>query len=157
MHRKLMAAAAPLVLIATPALSETLVTIDDVPEVVLDTAIETAPGATFDRISIEIEDGVVVYEFESEDASGKHIEIDVLEDGTLDEIELEMSMEETPAVVLAAMDKATPGFEPTYIEASVRRDGSFVYEFEGIYDGREIDVEIAEDGTVLKIVDDRQS
>ncbi|MEM9494766.1 MAG: hypothetical protein AAGA09_02090 [Pseudomonadota bacterium] len=157
MQRLFAAIAASATALAISNAAETMVTIDDVPEPVLETAIATAPGAVFDRISIEIENGVTVYEFESKDAAGRHIEIDVLEDGTLDEIELETTLNETPLAVREAMKKTAPGFEPTYIEASVRADGSYIYELEGVYQGSEVDMEITEDGRVLFLSDDNLS
>lgn len=146
--------AALIVCACAPALSfasaNDEVAFDDVPAAVLDTAIRTAPGVTFDRVSIEIEDGVVIYEFEAKDHKGRHIEIDVTETGDLDEIEMEIHREDVPAVVLATLDREAPGFEETYIELSVRNGGAvFVYEFEGAAAGRPANIEIAESGELL--------
>lgn len=136
--------------LAAPAYAETEISFDDVPDNVMETAIETAPGVSFDRVSIEIEDGQTIYEFEAEDHAGNHIEIDVFEDGSLDEIEMELDWNDIPAAVANSLQNAAPGFEPTYIELSVRDGGSlFVYEFEGEFDGQEVDIEIEESGDVL--------
>ncbi|WP_428408899.1 PepSY domain-containing protein [Hyphococcus sp.] len=83
MKRALAAAASIALMSASLASANTDIAIDDVPENVLDTAIRTAPGVTFDRVSIEEENGVLVYEFEATDHAGRHIEIDVAEDGEL--------------------------------------------------------------------------
>lgn len=145
---------------ATPlaAQDETVISLDDVPEHVLDTAITTAPGVTFGRVSIEVENGVSIYEFEAQDYNGKHIEIDVTEDGDLDEIEMEIDADDLPASVRKTLEEVAPGFEPDYIELSVRNGGAdFVYEFEGYLDGASVDIEIAEDGELLVFSDDLSS
>lgn len=129
---------------------EVEISMDDVPELVLDTAIRTAPGVTFDRVSVEDENGVAVYEFEAEDHQGRHIEIDVTENGDLEEIEIETDWEDLPDAVVATLNATAPGFEPSYIELSIR-DGSraFVYEFEGALAGDFIEIHIDEGGELV--------
>ena len=154
MHRVQMILAACLV--ATPSLAneETEISITDAPAELLDVARETAPGVEFTRVSIEEEVSGKVYEFEAVDYAGRHIEIDVLEDGTLEEIEMEISESEIPSAVRETLETTIPGFEPDYIELSVRQNGAdFVYEFQGEYEGAQIDIEIAEDGKLLVISD----
>ncbi len=132
------------------ASANTSISLEDVPENVLDTAIRTAPGVTFDRVSIEEENGVAIYEFEATDHAGRHIEIDVTEDGELEEIEMEQDVEDLPTAVAATLDETVPGFEPDYVEFSVRQTAPvYVYEFDGSYEGRPVEIEIAEDGELL--------
>ncbi|MEZ5891568.1 MAG: hypothetical protein R3C58_00240 [Parvularculaceae bacterium] len=133
---------------------EPTVPFEDVPEKVRDVAIITAPGVTFDRVSVEIENGVTIYEFEAKDHNGKHIEIDVTEDAVLEEIEMETALEDVPAIVLKTLEKTAPGFVATYIELSVRENGGlFVYEFEGVAGSRQLDIEIAESGELMVVSD----
>ncbi len=144
------AAASLSLLCATVASANTELALDDVPEKILDTAIRTAPGVTFDRVSIEIENGVSIYEFEATDHAGRHIEIDVTEDGELEEIEMEFDFDDLPAGVAATLNDTVPGFTPGYVEFSVRQTAPiYVYEFDGAYEGRPVDIEIAEDGELL--------
>jgi len=155
MHRALPIIAAAWATAPVFVHAETEISFDDVPAIVMETALETAPGVTFDRVSIDLENGETVYEFEAEDHAGKHIEIDVLEDGALEEIEMELDMSEVPVTVITTLEKAAPGFEPTYIEMSVRNGGGyFVYEFEGEFDGQEVDIEIDEGGDILVFAGD---
>ncbi len=134
------------------------ITLEDVPENILDMAIRTAPGVTFTRVSIEVENGVSIYEFEATDHAGRHIEIDIDENGRLEEIEMETDLADVPAPVIATLEKTAPGFQPNYIELSVRDAAPFyVYEFEGVAEGRNIDIEIAENGDLLVISDDLSS
>lgn len=135
---------------APAALANTDVAFDDVPQSVLDTALNTAPGVQFDRVSIEIENGVSIYEFEGEDHNGRHIEIDVTEDGVLEEIEMEIAMSDVPATVLATLEREAPGFRADYVELSVREGGAlFIYEFEGAVGGERVSLEIAESGALV--------
>lgn len=158
MQRALLLIAAAWLAAPAYAHAETEISFDDVPDNVMETAIETAPGVSFDRVSTEIENGQMVYEFEAEDHAGNHIEIDVLEDGSLDEIEMELDWNAVPVAVANSLQNTAPGFEPTYIELSVREGGGvFVYEFEGEFDGQEVDIEIDESGDVLVFTGDTLS
>ena len=74
-------------------------------------------------------------------------EVDVMEDGSIEEIEKQIAMEALPAPVMAALEAEMAGFTPDYIEESTRPEGVVVYEFEGTHDGAAIDAEIAADGT----------
>lgn len=140
------------------ASGETEISFDDVPAIVMETVIATAPALDFHRVSTEIENGVLVYEFEATTFDGKHVEIDVLEDGTLAEIEMETSQDETPAAVTEALFEAYPDFEISYIEASTREDWSMIYEIEGkTAEGNEITLEIAEDGKILSVTENALS
>ncbi|MEO1152041.1 MAG: hypothetical protein AAFW83_13785 [Pseudomonadota bacterium] len=126
------------------------VSFEDVPAHVLETAQKTAPGVTFDKVSTENEAGVTVYEFEATDYRGRHIEVDVRADGSLEEIEMEIDESEVPDTVLAALNADQKDFTVRYIEVSVRANGFHVYEFEGITAaGGRLDIEIAEDGRIL--------
>ena len=134
------------------------ISLEDVPENVLDMASRTAPGVTFDRVSIEVENGLTVYEFEAEDHAGRHIEIDVDESGRLEEIEMETDLEDVPPQVMITLANTAPGFTPDYIELSVRESGRyFVYEFEGRLDGARLNIEIAENGELLLVSDELSS
>lgn len=140
------------------AQDETEIAMEDVPEIVLDTALNTAPGVDFDRVSIEVDDGVTIYEFEAKDHNGCHIEIDVTEDGQLEEIEMEIAMENVPPAVAATLEREAPRFRAAYIELSIRDGGGvYVYEFEGDIDGAAVDIEIAENGVLLVLSDDYSS
>lgn len=125
----------------------------EVPAVALATAEYYAPGVTFFRYAYEDEDGLRVYEFEAIDPDGRHIEVDVLADGELQEIEWEKTMDEIPAGVRGEFELQYPDMQVSFIEASIRPDGSFHYEFEGVdADGDFMDVEIVDTGLDVKRV-----
>ena len=151
--------ASALTLIASSALAEQQTPIDiaDVPESIRLVAEETAPGVEFHTVSIENEGGVNIYEFEAADHNGKHIEIDVDENGRLEEIEMEIDFDDVPGAVRESLTEKAPGFKPDYIEFSVRDGDFYVYEFEGNYSGGKVEMEIAEDGSLLLMIDNATS
>lgn len=140
--------------LALPALAQTqanpdesTVPMDQVPQEVMTTAEENAGGVTFEQVSVENEDGTEIYEFAAT-KEGMGYEVDVLADGTLEEIEEEIAMDALPEAVSSALEAELAGFEPEYIEKSTREDGStVVFEFEGQHEGQAIDAEINEDGS----------
>lgn len=133
------------------ALAETEIALEDAPPKVIETAIATAPGVDLFRVTVEEEDGRRIFEFEARGATGEHIEIDVFEDGSLDEIEMEIPEEELPKAVRDALARVEPGFAVDYVETSIRQDGVFVYEIEGRTNGgKKLAIEIREDGSILR-------
>lgn len=132
------------------AFAETVIALEDAPKKVVETAETTAPGARFVRVTVEVEKGRRIYEFEGEGPNGEHIEIDVYEDGTLEEIEMEIGADELPPAVVEALARTEPGFSITYVETSVRRDGVFIYEIEGTSkNGLMLSFDIREDGVIV--------
>lgn len=137
---------------------EEFISLEDAPPAAMETALATAPGATFETVAIEREEGLAIYEFRGADYAGRKIEVDVLEDGSLQEIEMQIAMSEVPQPVIDVLSETTPGFSPTYVELSVRDNGStIVYEFEGVLENQEVDVEVAESGELLFHGEDGQS
>lgn len=136
---------------AAVAQEETTMTMEEVPAAVMDAAIAAnTMGTEFE--SVAMDDGV--YEFAGTGADGMGYEVDVMEDGSIEEVEMEIMMEAVPAEVSAALEAEMPGFEPTYIEESTRPEGVIVYEFEGEFDGQTIDAEINADGTGFMMNED---
>ena len=123
----------------------------EVPLAAMETAVHYAPSLIFTRYAYEDEDGLRIYEFEAQDANGHHIELDILADGTLQEIELEITWDEVPIAVQIELYLQNPDFKPKFIEASVRPDGTTVYEFEGTVKGEFTDIEILESGVAITL------
>ena len=136
-------------LMVLPAQSKTI-DMAAVPANVREKALETAPGVEFYKVSIERENGVDIYEFEARDYRGRHVEVDVTEDGKLEEIEMELTEEELPSAVSSAISDQYNGFRYSYVEVSVRPDGRHIYEVEGFTgSGQKVDLEISEGGRIL--------
>lgn len=122
----------------------------DVPPVALKTAQFYAPDVTFTRIGYEDETGERIYEFEGTASDGRHIEVDVLASGQLEEIEMEQYLDEVPVEVRIELSISYPDFKAKFIEMSARPDGTIVYEFEGLESGQPADVEILDDGRAIR-------
>lgn len=123
----------------------------DVPVAALKTAEYYAPGVTFVRYAYEDEGATRIYEFEGKGVDGKHIEIDVIADGTLQEIEIEIDKSEIPVSVSIELSLLHKGFVIDFVEMSARPNGTIVYEFEGYDDAHNfIDVEISDNGRRLE-------
>ena len=121
-----------------------------VPNEAFATAKTFAPDINFTRIGFEVENMETIFEFEGHSQDGRHIEIDVLKNGDLQEIEVEIFWDEVPFTVQIELELSNPQFEPRFIEASTRPDGTTVYEFEGVIGGDFADVEILATGSSIK-------
>lgn len=150
MNRLVIACAAALSLPARAAAEE--IALEDAPAVAREAAERIAPGLDFFRVNREVEAGVVVYEFEAAGPRGEHMEIDIAEDGALDEIEMQIDAADLPAAVRSALAARLPCFDIAYVETSVRRNGVFTYEIEGRTGAGDIvSVDIREDGEIVGI------
>jgi hypothetical protein len=144
MNKFLLTVAAVAMASAAQAQEETAMTMEEIPPTVMEAAnAANTMGGTFE--SVAMDDGV--YELAGTLESGMGFEVDVAEDGSVEEVEEQIEASELPEAVAAALEENLPGFAPDYIERSTRPEGVIVYEFEGTHDGAEIDAEIAEDGT----------
>ena len=136
--------------LATAALAQggSQISMDEVPEVAMAAAQENAPAGVseFESVQLDPDADTETYEFAATKDDGMAIEVDVLADGTLEEVEEEVGMEAVPQQVAATLDQEVPGLQPAFIEKSTR-PGGIVYEFEGQLEGQEVDIEINEDGS----------
>lgn len=154
--KKLVIVAAALAF-ASPALGqeESEVSLEEVPAAALEAAQAKAEGVEFIKAQIDNDEGTETYELSGTAENGKAIEVDVLADGTIEEVEEEIDASELPQEVSAALEENLAGFQPSYIEKSTRDDGAtVVYEFEGEHNGKEIDAEINEDGSNFSMNED---
>jgi len=124
----------------------------EIPAIAFDTARKFAPGIQFTRFAYEDEGPHRVYEFSGKDADGRQIEIDVMADGSLQEIEMETPWDEIPVYIQIEFDLKAPEMEPDLIEQSIRPDGSTIYEFEQMVEGQLIEVEILSTGKAIKML-----
>ena len=118
------------------------------------------PAATIGAAEAEKEDGLDLFEAELPQ-DGKEIEVLVSPDGVIVEVETEVAMKDLPKAAADAIAKAAAGAKVEEIEReetrAVVRDGKLVklaqpkitYEAEFLKDGKQVEVEVAADGTVL--------
>lgn len=136
---------------AASAQEETTMTMEEVPVAVMEAATAAnTMGTEFE--SVAMDDGV--YEFAGTGSDGMGYEVDVMEDGTIEEVERQIDASALPAEVAAALEAEMAGFTPDYVEESTREGGTVMYEFEGTHEGQAIDAEIAADGTGFTMNED---
>ena len=139
--------------LAVPAFAqeEETMTMEEVPEAAMEAAEAeaSAMGVTLKEVAMDDDEGTMTYELSGQMENGMMFEVDVLEDGSVEEIEEEIDMSMVPEEVSATLQENLPGFEPEFAERSTRpmEDGLVVYEFEGTHEGGPVDVEINEDGS----------
>lgn len=138
---------------SAPAQEEREMRVEDAPARVYKAA-KAATDAKLTACAIEVEEGVVTYEFKGVNAKGKNVEVDVDSEGRLLEIETEINSGSVPVAVHKAIERRMPGFQAAFIELSVRPASTW-YEFEGKdATGRKTDVEVRADGRVICIEED---
>ena len=126
----------------------------DVPEKILAMAKEAMPSVTFKTANTEDEDGTLIYEIQGTLEDGRKVEVDLFDDGKIQEIEIEFHKDLVPGAVLKAIEKKLPGFQAEYIEASHSASKKVTkYEFVGQFSGETMDIEVSADGRKIEIAD----
>ncbi len=126
---------------------EVLVSIDQVPAAVKATFLKEAKGGTIKEIKRETKRGKTIYEAKIV-MDGKEVEVEVATDGTLLEVEEEVSLDDVPAAVKATILKDAKGAAIKEIEKETSSGKTF-YEAEWMAGGKEIEIKVAIDGTLL--------
>jgi hypothetical protein len=145
-----------LVAFALVSTSSFALELGQVPEHVLETARHYAPDATWETAGTDYDTQLMMpeYEITGTTEDGMSIEVDVSPEGKLHEIETEVEAGAMPEAASALLETYLPGFTPTLVEESTRPNNVTFYELEGQIDGRDVDVEVKEDGTEIIIADD---
>lgn len=108
------------------------ISIDDVPAAVLEAARAVRPNVNYTEAEMEIRNGVTYYDVGGEDENGQEVELDIMQDGDgwrVVEVQRDISFDETPEPVKAALLASAPGVEPARIIESDQTDGVIIYEF----------------------------
>ncbi len=142
---------------------EKKISLDEVPAALMEKAKEiVAQEQKFKQEEIQItnaqieteDDGKKTYEIQGSFASGRKIEVDLFENGEVEEYEIEFNKQDVPMAVLKGIERKIPGFEPTFIEASHSPSGKVLkYEFEGTVNGNHMDIEVSADGRRIEVAD----
>jgi hypothetical protein len=134
---------------------ETIIDLTEVPDTIMATAQQLMPEVKFISADKEEEtDGTLVFEIQGLMKDGRKVEVDILSNGDVEEIEVEFSQDLVPGAVMKAINAKLPGFIPSYIEASHSASKKVIqYEFEGVFGGEQIDLEVSADGRNIVISD----
>jgi hypothetical protein len=129
----------------------------DVPPEVRHTAEQAAPDAVFNRAQIDFDNVEAEYELRGATEAGDQVEIDVFESGRLAEIEERILRSDVPRLPLRLLKREFgKDLEVTLYERSTRPTNigflRVFYEFDAVTaDGRELDIEINQRGTVYTV------
>jgi len=133
---------------ATAGEKEEKMSLDKVPAAVK-AAIEKATiSGKIKEIVKKQHDGKAIYDVDYV-KDGNKIEMAVAEDGTIVKTEEKTSIKKVPAVVKAAIEKATNGGKVKKIKKEQHGE-KVVYDVDYVKDGKKMEMEVAEDGTIVK-------
>jgi hypothetical protein len=124
------------------------VSLSELPQAVRATIESETKGFEIDEIERDEDDGKIVYEVEVDGDSDMKIKI--AEDGTLLEREEELETKDLPAAILSAVEKILGDVDFEDVEKEYRWDRGTIYKIEVEKDKLRIDLEMKEDGTVVK-------
>jgi len=127
---------------------EVEVTIDQVPQAVRDAILKEAGDNKIDEIEKETKGDKVTYEAEWK-VAGREVEITLAEDGKILAREQEITLEQAPQAVREAILKAAGDNKVKEVSRITRGDKT-CFEAEWKANGKEIEIQLAEDGTILK-------
>ena len=142
------AVAALLLPVACANAKEVQVTIDQVPQAVREAILKEAGEAKIDEIEKETKGDKVTYEADWK-VDGKEVEITLAENGTILAREQEITLEQAPQAVREAILKAA-GDNKIKEVSRITRGNKTLFEAEWKADGKEVEIKLAEDGTILK-------
>jgi hypothetical protein len=124
---------------------------------------DNRPGAEIDKLTVEKESGINLYDIEFKAGKG---EIEVAEDGTVMDIATIVEMKDIPKAAADAIQKAAAGakikqLEKSEVRAELKVEGGkgkivklavpkFVYEAELVKDGQTGEVQVAPDGAIVE-------
>jgi uncharacterized membrane protein YkoI len=134
------------------------------PPAVAKTLLENCPGAEIDKIDVEKEAGIVLYDIEFKAGKG---EIEVARDGTVMDVATIIALKDIPELAAEAIRKAAAGAAVTQIErsevrAEIRKEGDratvvklaslrYVYEAELAKGEQKGEIQVAPDGKVVEV------
>jgi len=124
------------------------VSLSDVPQAVRATIERELKDAEIDDLERDKDDGKIVYKIEAK--GDNDIKMRVAKDGTLLRKEEELDPEALPAAVLDAIKKTFGDMDFGDIERNFRVGRKSIYKIEGDKGDRQIDLEIAEDGSIVR-------
>ena len=129
--------------------------LSELPSAVRATIERETKGFEIDDLERAKDDGEIVYEVDAEN-DDRQIKLKISADGTLLEREEELDDDDLPAVILGAVKKSVGDIDIGDVEKRYRRGRNTYYKIEAETDELKVDLEIAEDGTILDKEMDRK-
>jgi len=125
------------------------VSLSEAPQAVRVTIERETKGFDIDDIERDKDDGKIVYEVDAEN-DGREIKLKIAEDGTLLQKEEELDTKDLPAAILNAVKQMFGDVDFEDVEKDYRWGRGTTYKIEAEVDKLRIDLEMKEDGTVVK-------
>jgi hypothetical protein len=136
--------------LAIAAAEEKKVQQSDLPASVQKTIEERSRGPLIKSYSTEMEHGKRVYEAETV-VNGHTRDLQIASDGTLNEIEEEVTFNSLPSPVQAWLLKKSAGAKISKVETVTRHGKLVVYEASTVRDAKEGEIQVGPNGESLKI------
>ncbi len=133
---------------ATAGEKEEKMTINKVPAAVKAAIEKATTGGKVKEIEKKQHDGKVSYDVDYV-KDGEKKEIKVAENGKIIKTEEKTTINKVPAVVKAAIEKATTGGKVKEIKKE-QHDGKVSYDVDYVKDGEKKEIEVAENGTIVE-------
>jgi hypothetical protein len=130
------------------AAEEKKISQSDLPPAVQKTVQEQSKGATIKGFSTEREHGKKVYEAEMM-VDGHSKDIQIAEDGTLNEIEEEVGFDSLPANVRGALTTKAAGAKITKVESLTKQGKLVAYEAATLKGSKKGEIQVGPDGGKL--------
>ena len=124
------------------------VSLSELPQTVRATVESQTKGFKIDEIERDDDDGKIVYEVKTD--GDNDMTIKIAEDGTLLEREEELDAKDLPATILNSVKKMFGDVDFEDIEKGYRSGRGTIYKIEIEKDKLRVDLEMKEDGTVVK-------
>ena len=121
----------------------------DLPVQVQKTAAEQSEGATVRGYASEVEDGKLQYEVELM-VSGHSKDVTIAPDGSVLEVEEQVSLEALPAAVREALQRKAGAGTITRVESLTKRGKLVAYEAQVRTGGKRSEVQVGPDGKPLE-------
>lgn len=128
--------------------AETKVKLENLPPAVQKTVQTETVHATLIGLTKEVEHGKLNYEIETK-VNGRSRDVSVDANGTILSVEEEVSLDSVPAVVKAVIEKKAAQGKISKVE-KVAEKGKVTYEATISVMGKKSEIQIAEDGTLIK-------
>jgi len=135
----------------------------ELPEAVAAAVRAACPGAEIDKVDVEKEAGITLYDIEFKPGQG---EIEVAEDGTIIDVTTIVQMKDVPEAAAKAIQKAAEGatikqLEKAEVRAEIQKEGEkgkivkldkpkYVFEAELVKGDQEGEIAVAPDGTIVE-------
>jgi hypothetical protein len=135
-------------LAAVPAMADKKISRSHLPPAVEKTVQEQSKGATIKGFATETEGGVLEYEAEMI-VNGHSKDISIAKDGTLLEVEEEVSMSALPVGVQKALTAKAAGAKITKVESLTKRGKLVAYEAATLKGTKKGEIQVGPDGEKL--------